>query len=385
MLNKFYIPSYQEALDLVKKTGELTFYETIQYIDGYKISVFNYRLAKYNDFVDNNAYEMRGLCYVFNLDGTLFKAFRLLHKFFNLNQVEETQFELVKDLPITNVTNKEDGSVISFIQLPNGNVLAKSKMIVNDNFQSCEAQKIYNKNLNIKKIVDYTLENNLTAVFELVSPFNRVVLKYDETELILIRLRDNNTGEYLPLSILGDLLDGVKTPKNEAYSTWQEMLDLVDIIEGIEGWVIECGGQLIKLKTKWYCDRHHLLTDFIHRPDFLIEKILDDEIDDILGQIGEHELEIRELIDKVTKVVNDYVSKTLKKVNDKKIEFNVVYNKDEKSFAMDNKKEFLFGMYMLAVRGLDPFTLIVQFLKKRTYHLSDAMYFVENGKVSSRK
>jgi T4 RnlA family RNA ligase len=382
MANKFYIPSYQEAVDLVNKTGSLTFYESIQYIDGYKISVFNYRLATYNDFVENNAYELRGLTYVFNLDGTVFKTFRLLHKFFNLNQVAETQFDLVKDLKIDNVTNKEDGSVINFIKLPNGRVLAKSKMTIIDNTQSLMAQEIYESNPAIKKLVDFTLENNMVAVFELVSPFNRVVLKYTQTELILIRLRTNTSGEYLPLEVLGDILDGVKTPKVENFSSWDDMLSIVDIAENIEGWVVQCGSDLIKVKTKWYCDRHHLLTDFIRRPDFIIEKILDEQIDDILGQLTEDEVEVKSFINNVVDRVNNYLMETLNDINSKMIEFKNTFNSDVKMFAVSNHKTKNFGLYMSVINGKDDaFKVVVRHLKKKTYHLSKAYEFVETGNV----
>ncbi len=382
MIEKFHIPSYEEAVDLVNRTGSLTFYESVQYVDGYKISIFNYRLASYNDFVENNAYEMRGLVYVFNLDGTFYKSFRLLHKFFNLNQVAETQFELVKDLKIDNVTNKEDGSVISFIQLPNGKILAKSKMSVLDNTQSLMAQEIYDTNPNIKAVVDYTLINNLVAVFELVSPFNRVVLKYEQTELILIRLRDNTNGFYLPLNTLGELLNDVKTPKVEAYTTWDEILAFVDVSEDIEGVVIECGGDLVKYKSKWYCDRHHLLTDYIHRPDFLIEKVLDEQIDDVLGQIDEKDVEVRALIDSVIKRVNVFLMETLKDINSKVEEFETFYKKDVKAFSIANKKTKYFGMYMAVINNQEePFNIVSRYLKKKTYYLGKAKEFVETGKL----
>ena len=46
-----YIPTYQEALEIVKAKGGIIFYETKHFVDGYQISIFNYRLAKYNDFI----------------------------------------------------------------------------------------------------------------------------------------------------------------------------------------------------------------------------------------------------------------------------------------------------------------------------------------------
>ena len=58
--------------------------------DGYKISIFNYILANFNDFYDNDTFEMRGITYIFDKDNNLFKRYLLLHKFFNINQVLST-------------------------------------------------------------------------------------------------------------------------------------------------------------------------------------------------------------------------------------------------------------------------------------------------------
>ena len=119
------------------------FYESKFVVDGYNISVFNYRLAPYKDFVtpseyrsEVKAYEMRGLTFVFNNDGSIFNRFLLLEKFFNLNQVPESMYSIVKDYKIKFVNNKEDGSIASYIQLPNGKVIGKSKMGF-DKFSNC--------------------------------------------------------------------------------------------------------------------------------------------------------------------------------------------------------------------------------------------------------
>jgi hypothetical protein len=70
---------------------------------------------------------MRGITYVFNTDGS-FNRHILLDKFFNLNQVASSVYSVVKDFKIKSIYNKEDGSVASFVKLPNGKVLGKSKM-----------------------------------------------------------------------------------------------------------------------------------------------------------------------------------------------------------------------------------------------------------------
>ena len=71
------------------------------------IYAFNYFLCEYNWFVkplENepriHGRDMRGVTFVFNEDGTLYKRFLMLEKFFNINQVAETQYNLVKEKKI---------------------------------------------------------------------------------------------------------------------------------------------------------------------------------------------------------------------------------------------------------------------------------------------
>ena len=123
-------------------TIESPFYETKIEIDKYKVSIFNYRLAQHNDFLqplkdnsDKDALELRGITFIFNDDGSLFKRYILLEKFFNLNQVSTSMYSIVKNYKIKNINNKEDGSLVTFIKLPNGKVLGKTKMSF-DNDQS---------------------------------------------------------------------------------------------------------------------------------------------------------------------------------------------------------------------------------------------------------
>jgi hypothetical protein len=65
-----------------------------------------------------------------------------MNKFFNLNQTECSSYELVKEEKIKGIAYKEDGSIISFIKLPNNKILAKSKTSF-ESEQAIEAQKIY--------------------------------------------------------------------------------------------------------------------------------------------------------------------------------------------------------------------------------------------------
>lgn len=379
----YILPSYDECVAICKTAGETVFYEKTYTVDGYKISTFNYMLAQYADFVNYKGYELRGLTFVFNLDGSLYKRFPLLRKFFNLNQVEETQLHVVKDLPFNSVYRKEDGSVISFFDLPNGRILAKSKM-ESDNVQAKMAYGIYVNDTNIERLVKYCLTNNITPIFELVSPKNRIVLKYVVTELILLRLRDNISGAYIDASELPNgMMTGIKMPEDfsSVYTNWTDLVEhVLTTTEEIEGYVVDCG-DLIKIKTNWYCSLHHTLTFTINREDYLIEMFLDNKIDDLIAEIAPEDVEILEMIDTVIQSTKGFITKAFVTIHQLVNDYTVVYSGDRKEWAIRYKNEPLFLQAVgVLFKEKDIYELVVEYIKKHTNTLSTAREFVEKNK-----
>ena len=138
-------------------------------------------------------------------------------------------YDIVKNYKIKYVNNKEDGSVASFIKLPNGNVYGKSKMSF-ESEQALGITKIYKNNEIIKSFVDYTLDNNLVAIFEYVAPHNRIVLRYNEEELILLKVRDNLTGKHIDLKDLDYDLSGIRIAPFMEY-TLDKLIELCEVEE----------------------------------------------------------------------------------------------------------------------------------------------------------
>jgi T4 RnlA family RNA ligase len=387
--NSNMIPSYEECLEMCSKP-DAAFYELKFTLQGFPVSVFNYRLAQYSDFVtplehkpDVKAYEMRGLTFVFNEDGSLFKRFVLLEKFFNINQVPESMYSIVKNYKIKYVNNKEDGSIASFIQLPNGKIIGKSKMGF-DNDQANGINRIYRTNRDVKKFVDWCVNNNITSIFEYVAPHNRIVLRYFQEELILLRLRDNNTGRHIDIK---DHLDKIGSIKVAPFKDdFKDLDDLLEITQGEidkEGYVVQSvddfgNDKFFKLKTPWYMALHGLLTDDIYREHVIINYILDDKIDDILGQIPEEQYEARERIEKIIKIVKE-------KINEKVIELKASYNifldlgSDRKQYALRYyRKEPNFGYVIQMSKGDDPFDLAKSYIREKTKRLQMAREWLKN-------
>ena len=348
------IPTYEQALELC--SGEdAPFYESKMVVDGFNVSVFNYRLAQYKDFANPipdkpelKGYEMRGLTFVFNEDGSLFNRYVLLEKFFNLNQVPDSLYSVVKNYKIKFVNNKEDGSIASFIKLPNGKIIGKSKMGF-DNDQADGINRVYKTNKEVKSLVDWSLDNNIVPVFEYVAPNNRIVLRYPSEELILLRLRDNVTGKHIDIRDHLDKVGSIRvSPFEDEIKDLDQLIELTATQVDKEGSIVTCEDEMgrdffFKIKTPWYMSLHGLLTDDLYREHIIIGYILDDKIDDILGQIPEDEKEahirINKIIDIVKKSISDKVSEIEKdyrqyvSMNISKKDYAINYRKNNPNFG----------------------------------------------------
>lgn len=371
----YFIPTYNDCLNICDKNGNLIFYETKHIVDGYNISIFNYRLAFYNNFIDPlkdggtiNANEMRGICFVFNNDGSLYRKYLLLDKFWNINQVECSMYNNIKDLEIDNIHIKEDGSIISFIELPNGKIVSKSKASFISE-QSDLANCLLNNNKKIYDFVKYTLDNDLIAIFELVSPKNRIVIKYDNDDLILLRVRDNKTGKYLDIDNFRsyDISIAKKVDK-----TLNELIELKETIEDIEGWVLQFkNGKLVKIKTKWYFNLHSLFTEDLNRENCLISLIINENIDDVISQLGEGSDKISE-VNKLSEKINNYIYNANTNVN----KLLSLYDGDISDFAKMYKKDKSFHIAIQVLRGKDSISLIKEKILRDTSKLNNAREFI---------
>ena len=91
--------TYEEALKITENSE--AFFVKRGIIQGHEYAMFSYRLATYEDFKDNEAYELRGLTFIRNCDE--WYRHLALNKFFNLNENAGTQYKDFKDKTIASV------------------------------------------------------------------------------------------------------------------------------------------------------------------------------------------------------------------------------------------------------------------------------------------
>lgn len=380
---KYFIPTYEQCRLICDANDNFTFYETKHNIDGYNISIFNYRLAIpplfFNPIKDNThitAHELRGLTFVFNNDGSLFNYYLLMDKFFNLNQSSCSAYSVVKDKKIKEIAYKEDGSILSFIKLPNGKIVAKTKASFEAE-QALKAQTIFEENNSINKLVSWCLNQNIVPIFEYVSPTNRIVLKYNKTDLVLTKLRNNLTGEYISIKdIPSELIEGVTIVKTFKDLTLNDLIEKCETEIGYEGFVVQFeDNQMIKLKLFDYIALHNLHTEDLYREDSIIYLIINEQIDDVMSQLEDGD-ERKDMVNDIIDVVNHHLKRVAHEVN----ELLKKYNGDRKSFAIENKQNEFFFYAAKVLNGNELATLIKDKVLKDTYFLNEARNWLKNEK-----
>ena len=256
------------------------------------------------------------------------------------NKENSWMYDDVKDLEIVRIANKEDGSAIRFFML-NGVLSAKTKFSLEAE-QAEMAMEVVNSNAKLKAFILKTLEDGLAALFEIVSPFNKIVLSYNETALKLLQLRVEDTGEYLNI-YENDLVKefDVLTTDQEEIRSLDELFVEAETVENKEGWVITfANGKMAKIKGSWYLNIHGILENGL-REHKLINKVLNEEIDDILAHIPVDAHAERDFINDLTEVIVGHVNEV---ATEAQKFFNDNFDGSRKDYAIKFRKHKLFSM-----------------------------------------
>jgi RNA ligase len=117
-----------------------------------------------------------------------------------------------------------------------------------------------------------------TPIFEWVSPFNQIVLAYEEADLVYLGNRNNTTGEY---SFLEDH-PFAKVPRyGSVEGNLNEYIARQRGAEGREGDIIRfADGHMVKVKNDWYV-RIHKTIDRITFDRNIVDIIINEQIDDV--------------------------------------------------------------------------------------------------------
>jgi len=334
----------KDQADLIVKNNK-HFQSKCDVIDGYEVVQYRYQLASKMDFEEPyqgfeiDANELRGLAYVKQEDGS-WERFLMLRKFWEINQTSGSMEKDVSGKKIIGARIKEDGSIIRFVKLPSGRVIAKS-MFSFAGKQVEAAQALYDSSPDIRSFIDNCFESDVSPIFELVGPDNQVVLKYETEELRLLQLRSNVDGSYLDV-FNSDLLLGYDIPLAGECSVVNDLsyyLNLARTERGHEGYILTFDdGSLIKVKLDEYHSMHGVMDSVVGQEHKVVRMALFDSFSDTekYSTIDRY-LSICRIPDSERKYVSLIAEKVISTINSDKADILSVLSKfkdqDRKAMA----------------------------------------------------
>lgn len=275
------IPTYEECLEICK--DHTAFSHSVQEWQGInsgapdKIESFKYNIITENMWDGFGRLNMRGITFA---NGAMVAL--PFPKFHNKGETDETRnVNLDK---VKYIFEKVDGSLISFFRVAEDIELKSMKSVESD--VAVHARKYFKTRPDIHSFVESLIDKALSPMFEYVSPYNKIVLNYEE-DFIFLGARSLLTGEIfypkydieVPASIthpaIFDSLDSAK-----------EYLEREDV----EGIVLTFeDGMMLKMKTAHYCKIHKILDNFV--PKNVVAHIAEGTFDDLIGILSEFNMD----------------------------------------------------------------------------------------------
>lgn len=252
-------------------------------MSGDTFRIFNYRIASYTDFCKPDALECRGIMFKMHDGRPVRIASRPPQKFFNLN---ENPFTMALDHhKVVDLMTKADGSLISSYLIGDRYSLGlKTKASLES--EQAVAAMAWLKNPENEEFCNDVHELTIqgwTVNMEWIAPENRIVLAYQKPELLVLNIRNNESG----MTLYQDQVysrKGLKWVRGERIYDGEHAKKFIDSIpemRDIEGFVVRYeNGQLVKVKTIWYLNLH-LTKDSIIIPRRLFECVVNETTDDL--------------------------------------------------------------------------------------------------------
>jgi RNA ligase len=210
---------------------------------------------------------------------------RPFHKFFNVNERDETQDHVVNLSQDHAILEKLDGSMIAPF-IVNGEMIWGTKMGATDVAKPVE--EFITRNPEYIRFAEEAIENGWTPIFEWCSRKQRIVLDYFHDQLILTGLRHINEGQYATYAAMELMGRAYAIPivrQFEPQTDMKAFLEYVRVLKDLEGFVVRFnGGHMLKLKCHWYLQIHKA-KEAILQDRNIVELILDEKLDDVKAHL----------------------------------------------------------------------------------------------------
>lgn len=203
-------------------------------------------------------------------------------------------------------TNKLDGSLL-VVSIYDNDLLLSSKGSMGSwvIHEAMELIKEKHKNM---------LKNNKehTFMFEYINPKKNPVLCYNDRKLVIVGMRNKNTGEIINPKTAFDTAEKYKIEHAEIIHDKARISEVREDIkgkEGAEGIVGYRKGKLMKIKTKWYLERHKILSKLTD--DKIRGLYFHEKLDDYRHLFSE---DMEEKADKIAQESNEELNELIERV-----------------------------------------------------------------------
>lgn len=158
------------------------------------------------------------------------------------------------------IEEKLDGSLI-IVSKYKGELVIRTRGVISafDHETGDELQKLLDRNPNINNN-EWVDSENFSLLFEHITPNNRIVLQYDNPELLLIGAIRHDDFKISKKSELDDIAFkiGVNRPRQYKFDSIQKIIELCETLQNFEGYVLSYNNNQnrVKLKTSSYLKLH---------------------------------------------------------------------------------------------------------------------------------
>lgn len=271
-------------------------------VDGMQMFVLNYSQINSPKF-EGVVRECRSLVVAFDyVEGLWYSVSQAFDRFFNYGE---------KKLPCTvdklEFFDKLDGSLIT-VFCHGGKWMYRTKSMIMPvepiNGLEVTWKDLIEEALNWEEFLKNPPVGTFSYIFEVVSPYNRVVTRYNKPEAFLLAVRGAlNTGNGIyNLDYIVDMTAekyGWSRPKKMVFDSWEKCLtyskELRNLEEGLVGYLK--GVPMVKVKNPAYVAAHHLRGEGVLTPKRIVDLILINETDEYLSIFPEDEVHFRPWID----------------------------------------------------------------------------------------
>lgn len=229
---------------------------------------------------------------------------RPFHKFFNAGERDEVALDKIDLSRPHQLVEKLDGLMIRPLDTGSG-FRWGTKMGVTDVGMLAEefvATETAGLNNSYVDIAYFCRAEGFTPLFEFCSRRTRIVVDFPQETLVLLAVRDNVSGAYMPRDLLRswagtfgcpvvDYVDHLGRTSSEFEAGISSVADMESVVEAVRGdeegegkIVVFHDGHAVKIKSDWYV-RVHRAKDMMRSEMRLLDLVFNEELDDLMATL----------------------------------------------------------------------------------------------------